>query len=291
MTNKWCIIGEIFILLIGLVYVGYFLIYPEFKKSQGSSDRFINTNEYQYLIEVELIEKPHFALVINKKNQISNILFYNEESLCLYNQNIEKNNIETAIKLIIDKLQERKYLKEQEQLTLIGYGKEKPNEINSLITQLQTLQLSPIWKEEQSLQKELEKLKIEINTREETEQLRELEIYSKEIVRYKKNNINHISEEQKTTKEEIKDYTDEIYEKIQNYTKEKKITNQPKEETKLPIQLIPIGQDPILYPTSSSWYYIEDSQVYAYIELEIEKTTYGYCYKGTKKEVMEGDCK
>ena len=84
----------VFLLIIGSLI---FKVIPEYKETQGSSDKFITTDKYTDIVEITINNKPNFALVIEDKI-ISNILFFDQESICLYNQNIEGSTIKEGTK-------------------------------------------------------------------------------------------------------------------------------------------------------------------------------------------------
>ena len=64
-----------------------------------------------------------------------------------------------------------------------------------------------------------------------------------------------------------------------------------KDNTSLIIQVIPADVDGKYYPSSNSWYYIQNGKIYAYIEFSEENKIYGYCYQGTIESRSKGVCK
>ena len=67
------------------------------------------------------------------------------------------------------------------------------------------------------------------------------------------------------------------------------IDNQEINNSNMPIQYIPGDNENKIYPTSSSWYYIENYKVYA--EITIAGTqNYTFCYNGSQQDKKEGRC-
>ena len=97
-----------------------FKVIPEYKETQGSSDKFINTEKYTDIIEIAINNKPNFALVIEDK-LISNILFFDQEAICLYNQDIEGSTIKEGTKKIVELLIQNDYLKQNYFLIIKNY--------------------------------------------------------------------------------------------------------------------------------------------------------------------------
>ena len=92
------------IIIIALFLGGlFFKVLPEYKKSLGSSDAYIDLSNYDDLVEIYIDNKPNF-IIVTKKDSINGILFFDKESLCLYNQNIENSKIEDGITIIVEQL-------------------------------------------------------------------------------------------------------------------------------------------------------------------------------------------
>lgn len=292
MQKKRYIILEIIILLVAMLLSVCLKFYPEYQKTKGSSDNFINIKNYECVVEVKLNTLPNFALVLNKKQQVEAILFYNEESLLLYNQNIEGKSIDQAIEELVSILFKNN-APEKNSLTLIEYGEEKTEIKQELTKAFQKRAISVIWQQQSSLDMKVKQLNIETTEEEESALLQLLEEYSKELIRHKKNHtINtqtNIKNDQ-ITKAEAKMYANNIYKKIENYALDNKIENQEVTNSTLPIQSIPAEKNASYYPNSKSWYYIKEYKVYAYIELDIADTTYGYCYQASIDNNKEGEC-
>ena len=88
MEKKILIIFEI------LIVAGLFLFYtfkeviPDYKRSIGSSDKFINEKIYKKMYEFNIDNKINFSIIIDENNKIYPMLFFNKESACLANKNI-----------------------------------------------------------------------------------------------------------------------------------------------------------------------------------------------------------
>lgn len=105
------------------------------------------------------------------------------------------------------------------------------------------------------------------------------------------NNVETSTNEVSTlTKEQAISYMDNIYQKLQTYMINKNIANQSRDDLSMPIQYIPGDNNNEVYPTSSSWYYIENYKIYAEITLSEGLNNYTYCYNGSLEEKKEGMC-
>ena len=288
--NKIMFILEILILIILLIWIAITKVIPDFKESIGSSDKFINPSNYSNLIEIRLNNlKPNFAIIINNENIISGILFFDNESLCLYNQNIEGMNIKDGLNVIVKKLIENDYLKQTSQFEIIRYKENNYNDIkNVIINELNKYSITtPIIEKTSTLEEKTKSLGLSAQESDEY-YLLQLDFYSKEIIDQKtETNINKVKEITEIT---AKEYANNVYIKIENYIMENKITNQTKESTSLPINLIPADENGIYYPTTDSWYYVENEKVYAYIKFDSNNKNYSYCYKGSIDIYQKGEC-
>ena len=91
-------------------------------------------------------------------------------------------------------------------------------------------------------------------------------------------------------KEQAKEYANNVYKKLENYVITNNIGEQDKNDTSLPINLIPASSDNAIYPNLDSWYYIKNKQVFAYIAIDTKDQTYGWCYNGGIDNYKEGEC-
>ena len=64
------------------------------------------------------------------------------------------------------------------------------------------------------------------------------------------------------------------------------VKDQAKDDSRMPIQYIPGDSANTIFPTTDSWYYIENSKVYAQINIE----SYKFCYNGSIENKSEGIC-
>ena len=94
----------------------------------------------------------------------------------------------------------------------------------------------------------------------------------------------------KLTEEQAKEYANNVYKKLENYVITNNIGEQDKNDTSLPINLIPASSDNTIYPNLDSWYYIKNKQVFAYIAIDTKDQTYGWCYNGGIDNYKEGEC-
>lgn len=293
MKEKHLVILETIIIFVLMVGAIIFKFIPEYKASQGSSDIYIDTDSYQDIVEFKVNDKPNFALV-TKDSKITNILFFDQESLCLYNQNIENTSISKGLKSLVELLIENNYIKQHSTITLTNYKNKSFNQVKkSLQEQINILKIDiTISETSSSIKKKAEE--INITGSDEITLLKEIELYSKEIIRRDKNNVSSTTT---TTKPQVeldetssREYTDNVYKKIEVYMRNNNITNQEVTNTTLQITKIPANKEGTLFPDKESWYYIKDSKVYAYISITQNNNNYSYCYQASIDEYKKGQC-
>lgn len=292
MKEKYKNILQIVIVFILIICALIFNVIPEYKASQGSSDKYIDTENYTDIVEVKLNNKPNFALIITD-NQISNILFFDKESLCLYNQNIEGLSIKDGTKKIIELLITNDYLKQDYFLILTKYKNKSYEETKQyLLTALQDLSVTVNVQEESSSIEQKAK-ENNITYKDEISSLKEIELLSKDIVRQHNNDVSYqstINKPENITQDNSREYTDTVYKKIESYMRSNNITNQTIDNQTLEITKIPANSRGNVFPDSTSWYYIEDSKVYAYISITINNNNYSYCYQASIDVYKKGQC-
>lgn len=292
MKEKCKNILQIVIVFILIICALIFNVIPEYKASQGSSDKYIDTENYTDIVEVKVNNKPNFALIITD-NQISNILFFDKESLCLYNQNIEGLSIKDGTKKIIELLITNDYLKQDYFLILTKYKNKSYEETKQyLLTALQDLSVTVNVQEESSSIEQKAK-ENNITYKDEISSLKEIELLSKDIVRQHNNDVSYqstINKPENITQDNSREYTDTVYKKIESYMRSNNITNQTIDNQTLEITKIPANSRGNVFPDSTSWYYIEDSKVYAYISITINNNNYSYCYQASIDVYKKGQC-
>lgn len=292
MKEKYKNILQIVIVFILIICALIFNVIPEYKASQGSSDKYIDTENYTDIVEVKVNNKPNFALIITD-NQISNILFFDQESLCLYNQNIEGLSIKDGTKKIIELLITNDYLKQDYFLILTKYKNKSYEETKQyLLTALHDLSVTVNVQEESSSIEQKAK-ENNITYKDEISSLKEIELVSKDIVRQHNNDVSYqstINKPENITQDNSREYTDTVYKKIESYMRSNNITNQTIDNQTLEITKIPANSRGNVFPDSTSWYYIEDSKVYAYISITINNNNYSYCYQASIDVYKKGQC-
>lgn len=292
--NKLLLIIEVFLIIGGLVFFTIKEAIPEYKSNYGSSDKFINTSNYKNLIEIKIDNKIDFGLIINEKHKINNILFFDKNSICLYNQNIENKELDKSLDQIITILIENDYLKTTSNINIIKYNKYYYNEFkNSFTSSSSKYKINPIVNEStKSLEDKARELGISSNS--ESEIIQNLDYYSKQLVRDIKNNISNKVENEveiiTLDKSNSRTQCDNIYKKIENYINENNINDLSKDNDKLIITMISTDSSNRYYPTSNSWYYVKNKKVYAYIELSENGNYFQYCYNGSIDDIKEGTC-
>lgn len=279
----------VFILLIGALL---FKFIPEYRDAQGSSDSYINSDSFDDIIEIKIDNKPNFAIV-TQKDSIEGIFFFDKESLCLYNQNIEKSTIEDGVDSIVEILIENSYLKASSTITFTKYTDVSYVIVtNAFKNKLSNLGIAANY-EEISSSLETKAKSLDITETDSEQIIKQLELYSKDIVRHSKNNVSENGQSPITseiTETQAKEYANNVYKKIENYASDNNITNQEVSNTILPITLIPANQSGTMFPDSTSWYYIKDSKVYAYISFTNDNKVYSYCYQASIDEYKKGQC-
>ncbi len=292
MSDKTIQILKIIIVLVLFLGGLFFKYLPEYKKSLGSSDSYIDSANYDDLIEIYIDNKPNF-MIVTKKETINGILFFDKESLCLYNQNIENSKIEDGINIIVEQLIKYDYLKSTSTITFVKYSDKSYQKVTTSFKNYLTELNVPINYIEKTSSLEEKRILYNITVTENEQIIKELELYSKNIVRNNKNDVtnkqeSNISEE--INEDNARRFTDNVYIKIEKYIKDNNITNQEVNNTSLPITLIPINEKGNIYPDSSSWYYVQDSKVYAYISITHNNQNYSYCYQSSIDEYKKGQC-
>ena len=262
MKEKHKIAIQVVLVFILIICSLIFKVIPEYKETQGSSDKYIDTEKYIDIVEITINNKPNFALVIENKT-ISNVLFFDSEAMCLYNQNIEGSSIKEGTTKIVELLITNDYLKQNYFLILKNYKNVAYEQVKSdLLQALTDLEVNVILQEEtSSVEQKAKSLDIEKETEESN--LKEIELVSKNIVRKYKNNVssntNIIKED--VTEETSRTYTDTVYKKIEKYVRENNIVNQSQTEHTLEITKIPANTSGTIFPDDTSWYYVENGVV------------------------------
>lgn len=290
MKEKYKVTLQIILVFILIICALIFKVIPEYKDSQGSSDKFIDTDNYTDIVELKINNQPNFALVITQ-NTISNILFFDNESVCLYNKNIENSSIEEGTELIIETLIENDYLRQNDILTITKYKTQSYEFVkSSFIKSLSELNITVILQEEvQSISSKAKNLNI--TEEDELTQLKMIELYSKDIVRrYNNNGAQQLIQQEVITEDTSRSYADTVYKKIEAYARQNNITNQERANPTIEITKIPANNQGTIFPDATSWYYIQDGQVYAYISIEQGNTNYNYCYQASIDVYKKGQC-
>lgn len=275
-TNIITIVVVIVVFLLLII----FKIIPDLKAIRGSSDTYINYDKYDTVIGIKINTNTDFLLVITD-NKVQNIVFLSNNSLYLYNQNIEGNTLNESLTSIINILRNNDVLLDE--LTLIKYPS------NTSYDNVKKLLANKLNVEELTSTYQLLAAEYNINAYQDNiEQLQAIETYSKELTRKYKNE--KILEEtiNEYNKNEVKEAADNVYSKLATYAKN--VENQEIYSTALIITDIPANQELTLYPSVDSWYYIKNHQVYAYINFKTTTNNYDFCYNGSIDNMKEGKC-
>ena len=280
--NILTLIIVITLLIGGLI----FKIIPEYQESMGSSDNLFLNKKYDDMIEFKINHKTNFALITNE-NKVIHILIFDETAMCIYNQNLENKPIAQSIEQLTNILIESNNITNNSVVVLTKYDNSSyPKIKNNFINQLQKNNINIELREKESTYLDKAKdLNIEVSQQDNI--MTQLDLYSKEVIdRYKnKNKRPNKPTESTLTEEKAVEYANNVYQKLENYVITNNIGVQDRNSTALPINLIPASSDGFYYPSTNSWYYVENYKVYAYIEIE----NYGYCYQGSI-EYKKGEC-
>lgn len=284
MEKKIIVILEI--LIIGVAFLAYTFkeAIPEYKKTIGSSDKFINTEIYNKMYEFNIDNKINFSIIIDENNNIYHMFFFDKEAACLANKNIENNKLEEGLKKIYIGLIEKDYLTNTSNINIIRYDN-KENIIYDLVSNLNRFYniKGSINMVDSTIENKINELKLESDSE---SYLKDLDLYSKEYIRLTKNVV--LSKEESIN---TREYSDNVYSKITNYMNMNGISNLNINDTTLVINMIPGDEEYKYYPSINSWYYVKDKKVYAYIEFVInDNNVKGYCYEGSIDLVKEGVC-
>ena len=208
LQSRLTIIALIVIIIIGIFLKGI----PELKKTLGSSDKFITSKNYDDMVEFNINNNLNFAVVIQSK-KINHILMFNEESVILYNQDIENNSISKSISMITNLLINSNNLTPTSQVTLTSYENKYYNEVKqSFINELKSNNYNniTILEKQTTLEKKVKRLEIEYSKKDDL--ISKLDIYSKNIISSAKTNENSYSTTKSKTisKEQAKEYANNI---------------------------------------------------------------------------------
>lgn len=297
MNKKLKIAGYGFVVLVVIIAVALVVVFkswPEYQATLGSSEKWFSEKNYKTGIEIKIDMGPEFFMVINEEKQLSYIFIENENAVSLVNKDIEGKQLKKAIPEIFQILLTNKQL-ENNKITIINYGDRniyedtltlikdtltKNSKTNQIIEQTSTL-------EQKATEENLEE-------KEQSQVLWTLYLRSREFMdqaeEEKEPTTENKTETQKITKDMASTYANSIYQKIVTYMINSNIKNQSRDNGNLPIQYIPGDSENKVYPTTSSWYYIENYKVYAEITIASQNNNYTFCYQGSIEEKKEGLC-
>ena len=105
MNKKLTIAFEIIFIIAAMSYYVYKVMIPEYKTKFGSSDKIVNPERCNNIIEVKINDDIDYMYLFDEE-KIYHLIFFTKGSLVLYNKNIENKNMdeatEVSIKLLID---------------------------------------------------------------------------------------------------------------------------------------------------------------------------------------------
>ena len=181
MRKYGVVILEGIAIVVGLIIYSVLVVVPEYKEKYGSSDSFINREQYQNMIEVRINETTDFGMVINAKGEIFHLFFFDNSSVFLYNKNIENHNMKDSVSTIMVTLISKGLLTNGSKVEIFynneSFIKDFQKELNENITRYQ---LDIIVEEKE---KSLQEKAMEIGVSSEKDVLLEFDFYSKEIAK------------------------------------------------------------------------------------------------------------
>lgn len=279
MKKNFVIILEVLVIFFASLYYIVFVVLPEYRENKGSSDSFIQVEKYKNMFELSIDENILFSLLINNDRHVFSILFFDKNSTCLYNQDIEGSNLEEALDKIMVLLLDNHYLSSQSTVVVTRYNNFSYDLfMRSLKNQLSVYDLEvSIIERESTLQEKALQLELDCGSSDEVI-LRHLDLYSKEFTRVSIDG-NHSDNDYS--------YAQQVYRLLQDYVYLNQIQDLEKDAVEFSIMTIPADSNKEVYPNGNSWYYVKEYQVYAYIEFHSGN---GYCFLGSVDLNKKGEC-
>lgn len=276
--SKKAIIFESIVIILAIIYYVIWIEIPDIKKSIGSSDYFINTSKYNSSLEIKIDHNTHFMYIFDKKNSVYYIFFLNKEALYLYNQNIEGLNYSDAFSKSIEIIKDKGLLNKKSIVEITNYNNVDVSIISSFKSNL--YEENTVTVKESTIEEFASIRGVSGNSF--SSILRNLGYESLNFARSNNNSIKEIN---------IRDYTDYTYKTIEDYVYSSKNYNISKDSSIYPIEKIEVNlNNSINYPTSNSWYYVNNKKISAYIEFDINNKKVGYCYSESIDNIKEGEC-
>ena len=278
MEKKVHILIVITIFLVFLTYSIITIAIPEYKKNFGSSDKFIITGQYANIFEIDIKDNAHFSLVYNKKGKINHILFFNDTSYVLYNQNIENLSLKESLDKTIQLLKNNGFYNQN--IKVLYYEDEGIEEFKKIFQELlESYSITVNCSFEKANILDLAK-RFDISDTNHSAILRNLDYYSKELIK-------DIKDKKKNQSSYYEEAANSIYERLDTYISNQNILELNRDEVIYPIQIIAADNDEKLFPNGNSWYYVHEGLLYAYIEFPNGDS---YCYMGNRNNKKEGVC-
>lgn len=287
MKNKLVIILEVLIIFGCFIFYLIGIAIPEYKESKGSSDRVISVVDYKGMYEFKLDSGINFMVVLDKRDFVYHLMFFDNNSQSLYNQNIENNNLDKALLKIIEILIKDDYLTNDTNLSIISYDINKELLENSLIKAYKKYNLNyNVSFSESNVQFKANMLGIRVQANHE-DYIRNLDFYSKDFIRtFRADKV--IKRIKNDFSNKSLNYALLVYEKLEEELDLGVISNSMTDVSGIILSSIKLDND--ISPTTNSWFYVENDKIYAYVEFLDNNKKYGYCFNGSKDSVREGEC-
>ena len=278
-------------IVIILICIFGFIIYysmktiPKQLKEYGLENYFSYKN-YTTMIEFNYDKGEDFAIVLDKNNKVITTFCFNNKSIVISKLKLDKKDYKTAINKVLNRLYKEKRTNKELTITIYDNYKllEKIEKIINKQHKKKNIKIKIIKKKSKLINK-AKSLKIKEKTNNKI--LIELSVKSSDIIN-KKHKETETSKEKTLTKENAKEYSDIVYDKLLKYQSSNNILNQDIKNNNVKINTIPAKDN--YYPDSDSWYYIKDGKVYAYIKYSYKNNIFESCYLGSKDKYKEGKC-
>ena len=284
--NKRMFLLEVIIIIAAIGIYSYKVLLPEIRERFGSSDKLLNTSRYENLYYVH-VDEVDFALVLDKNLVVYHLFFFNRNSVCLYNQNIENHDLEGALSSLVPILIENNLLKVNSIISvsyLDDFGLDHFKSSFSKVLGRYQIPDSVLY-----LHQTFDEIGLPfgISGDNVSNFLENMDYFSKEMARtYKENDFHLLSLDY----DKAKDFSNRVYRKLEEYILKNEISNLERNSSLIDISKIPADDSLRYYPSSRSWFLVQEGEVYAFIEFVEDEKVYSFCYSGSIDFRRDGEC-
>ena len=284
--NKRIVLFEIVFIVVAIFFYTYKVLVPEVRNSFGSSDKILNTSRYEGMYYF-VIDDVRFSFLVDAKGEVYHMFFFEKNSVCLYNQDIENHDISFAFSRMIPILIENNLLRVDSSIS-VSYSSdtsilEVQNTFSQVLGEYQILTTVEYFK------KSLEEIAslVSISGEDSYNLLENMDYFSKEVSRTYKGGNFHV---ERLDSNSVRSMANRVYRKLEEYVSKNSIKDLEKGTGEIDIHMIPADDGLKYYPSSKSWYYVVDGRVFAFIQLVDGSDVYSFCYSGSIDLRVEGEC-